>query len=77
MKITREKTENSQAFLTIEMEAAEVEEYLEKSYHRMVSKANIPGFRAGCMDSMSYFSHQLDSRCSTDNSSVAMDIVAK
>jgi trigger factor len=47
MKVTREKTENSQAFLTIEMEAAEVEEYLEKSYHRMVSKANIPGFRKG------------------------------
>lgn len=47
MKVTREKTENSQAFLTIEMELAEVEEYLEKSYHRLVGKVKIPGFRKG------------------------------
>ncbi|MDH5695437.1 MAG: trigger factor [Dehalococcoidia bacterium] len=47
MKVTREKTENSQAFLTIEMEPAEVEESLEESYHRLARKANIPGFRKG------------------------------
>ncbi len=47
MKVTNEKTENSQAFLTIEMESAEVEESLEKSYHRLVRKTNIPGFRKG------------------------------
>jgi len=47
VKVTREKTENSQAFLTIEMEPAEVEESLEKSYYRLVSKTNIPGFRKG------------------------------
>lgn len=47
MKVTNEKVENSQAFLTIEMEPAEVEESLEKSYHRLVKKANIPGFRKG------------------------------
>ena len=47
MKVTREKTENSQVFLTIEMEPAEVEESLEKSYYRLVSKAKIPGFRKG------------------------------
>ncbi len=47
MKVTNEKTENSQVFLTIEMEPAEVEESLEKSYHRLVRKANIPGFRKG------------------------------
>ncbi len=47
MKITNEKIENSQAFLTIEMEPAEVEESLEMSYHRLVKKANIPGFRKG------------------------------
>ena len=47
MKVTREKTENSQVFLTIEMEPAEVEESLERSYHRLVKKANIPGFRKG------------------------------
>lgn len=47
MKVTREKTENSQAFLRIEMEPAEVEESLEQSYHRLAKKANIPGFRKG------------------------------
>ena len=47
MKVTREKTENSQAFLTIEMEPAEVEESLAESYRRLVKKTNIPGFRKG------------------------------
>ena len=47
MKVTREKTENSQAFLRIEMEPAEVEESLQESYHRLAKKANIPGFRKG------------------------------
>jgi trigger factor len=47
VKVTREKTENSQAFLRVEMESAEVEEYLTESYHRLVKKTNIPGFRRG------------------------------
>ena len=47
MKVTNEKTENRQAFLTIEMEPAEVEASLAKSYHRLVKKTNIPGFRKG------------------------------
>lgn len=47
MKVTREKEENCQAFLRIEMEPAEVEESLEQSYRRLVRKANIPGFRKG------------------------------
>lgn len=47
MKVTREKEENSQVFLTIEMEPAEVEESLEMSYSRLVKRANIPGFRKG------------------------------
>jgi len=47
VKVTTEKTENSQAFLSIEMEPAEVEESLGKSYNRLVRKANIPGFRKG------------------------------
>ena len=47
MKVTNEKTENRQAFLTIEMEPAEVEASLEKSYSRLVKKTNIPGFRKG------------------------------
>ena len=47
MKVTREKTENCQAFLTIEMEPAEVEESLEESYRRLAGRTNIPGFRKG------------------------------
>lgn len=47
MKVTKEKTENSQVFLTIEMEPAEVEESLDKSYQHLVKKKSIPGFRKG------------------------------
>ncbi len=47
MNVIREKTENSQVFLTIEMESTEVENALEKSYHRLVKRTNIPGFRKG------------------------------
>ncbi len=47
MKVTRDKTENSQAFLTIEMEPPEIEEALKEAYHHLVQKANIPGFRKG------------------------------
>jgi trigger factor len=47
VKVTRDKTENSQAFLRIEMEPAEVEEAMEQSYQRLAKKANIPGFRKG------------------------------
>lgn len=47
MKVTSEKIEDSQAFLSIEMEPAEVEESLEESYHRLVRETDIPGFRRG------------------------------
>ncbi len=47
MKVTNEKIENSQAFLTVEMEPVEVEKSLEESYHRLVKKTSIPGFRKG------------------------------
>ena len=47
MKVTREKTENSQAFLRIELEPAEVEQSMEQSYRRLAQQANIPGFRKG------------------------------
>lgn len=47
MKVTNEKIEDSQAFLSIEMEPAEVEESLEESYHRLVKKTDVPGFRRG------------------------------
>jgi len=47
VKVTNEKTENSQAFLTIEMEPSEIDESLDASYHRLVKKTRIPGFRKG------------------------------
>ncbi|MCD6300416.1 MAG: trigger factor [Dehalococcoidales bacterium] len=47
MKVTRDKTEDSQAFLTVEMEPVEVEGSLEQAYHRLVRKVNVPGFRKG------------------------------
>lgn len=47
MKLLENKTENCQALLTIEMEPAEVEQSLQKSYERLVKKTKIPGFREG------------------------------
>lgn len=47
MKVTREKTENSQTYLTIEMDQAALEESIEKAYRRLVQKNRVPGFRPG------------------------------
>ncbi len=47
MKVTKEKEENRQVFLRVEMEPAEVEKHLEESYRQLVDRANIPGFRKG------------------------------
>lgn len=47
MKVTKDKVENRQAYLTVEMDALELEEGLTGAYHRLVKKANIPGFRKG------------------------------
>lgn len=47
MKVTKEKEENRQAFLTVEMEPAEMEEGIQHAYEVLVKKASIPGFRKG------------------------------
>ena len=47
MKVTNEKTEDRQAFLTVEMEPSEMEESLDGAYRRLVKRARIPGFRKG------------------------------
>ena len=47
MKTTKEKVENRQVFLSIEMEPSEVEQSLEECGRRLAKKANIPGFRRG------------------------------
>ena len=47
MKVTREKEENCQVWLNVEMEPAEMKEALDESYHRLAQRAEIPGFRKG------------------------------
>ncbi|MBI4188403.1 MAG: trigger factor [Chloroflexi bacterium] len=47
MKVTNEKVEHREAFLTIEMEPAEVEESLGEAYSRLVKRVKVPGFRVG------------------------------
>jgi trigger factor len=47
MKVSSESIENSQVSLNVEMEASEVEEYLEKAYDHLVGRVKVPGFRKG------------------------------
>jgi trigger factor len=47
MKVTNERVENRQAFLTVELEPVEMEVSLEKAYRRIVKRTNVPGFRKG------------------------------
>jgi len=47
MKVSTEPIENSQVTLNVEMEAVEVDEYLERAYNRLVGRVSIPGFRKG------------------------------
>jgi trigger factor len=47
VKVLSNIIENREALLTIELESAEVENHLQKSYAKIVKKTNIPGFRKG------------------------------
>ncbi len=47
MKVIKEKEENRQAFITVEMEPADMEEGMQDAYRHLVQKADIPGFRKG------------------------------
>lgn len=47
MKATKEKVENHEAYLTIEIEPAEMEKSMEGAYQRLVQQVRIPGFRKG------------------------------
>lgn len=47
MKVTNEKVENRQAFLTITLEEIEVADYQDKAFKSLVKKVNVPGFRRG------------------------------
>ncbi len=47
MKVTVDKTENRETYLTVEMDPAEVEESMEKTYRKAVQRTRVPGFRPG------------------------------
>jgi trigger factor len=47
LKVTKDKVENSQAFITVEVEPAEMEHGMEHGYQHLVATTNIPGFRKG------------------------------
>jgi trigger factor len=47
LKVTKEKEENRQAYITVEMEPAEMETSLQDAYQHLAQKADIPGFRKG------------------------------
>ena len=47
MKVTKEKEENRQAFLTVELEPAEMEDGIQHAYEHLAPEANVPGFRKG------------------------------
>ncbi len=47
MKVTTEKTENCQVFLTIELTPEEIQASTETTYRRLVQKVSVPGFRKG------------------------------
>lgn len=47
MKLTREKEEERQVFLRIELDQPEVDKALEQAYRRLVKRVKIPGFRQG------------------------------
>lgn len=47
MKVTRENDAVRQTVLSIEMEEADVESYLQRAYQRVVQKVKVPGFRPG------------------------------
>lgn len=47
MKVSSEQRPPREAVLTVELEAPDVEPYLERAYRQIVRRANIPGFRKG------------------------------
>jgi len=47
VKVLNNKIENREALLTVELEPAEVEKSLKKSYEKIVKRTEVPGFRKG------------------------------
>ena len=47
MKTTSEETSTRQVLLNVELENADIEPFLERSYRKLVNRLQIPGFRRG------------------------------
>ena len=47
MKVINSRTEKRTAYMTVEVEPSEVEEFMDRAYKRMVDSVEIPGFRKG------------------------------
>jgi len=47
VKVTKEKVENSQAYLTVKLEEADMQAGIDDAYKRLAQKTSIPGFRKG------------------------------
>jgi trigger factor len=47
LKVTTEKTENREVYLTIELAAEEVEASTQATYRRLLQRVSVPGFRKG------------------------------
>ena len=47
MKISTEQREPREAVLTVELDNADIEPYLDQAYRRAVRRLSIPGFRKG------------------------------
>ena len=47
MKVTKEETSPREVVLSVNLESADVEPYLDRAYKRVVNKVQVPGFRPG------------------------------
>jgi trigger factor len=47
LKVTVERTPESEALLNVELEWSELEKASDRAYHKLVQKYNVPGFRRG------------------------------
>ena len=47
MKVTREDLPQHEVLLSIEVEAEDLDPYMDRAYRRVVQRANVPGFRKG------------------------------
>ena len=47
MKVTEKKIEACQAWLTVELDGADMQQALDNAYQRLVKKTEVPGFRKG------------------------------